>query len=242
MQRRILIVEDDREIAGLVALLLRDAGFTTAMEHSGPQGLARAEAEQFDLLVLDVGLPGVDGLEVCRRLRQGQCQAPVLMLSARASEQDRVSGFEAGADDYLGKPFGAAELIARVKAILRRAEAANTDGNVIQLGVLRMDLARHEAVLAGRTLTLTAKEFSLLAVLARHPGRIFSRAQLLDAVWGLDHDGFDHTVHSHINRLRTKIEPNPAKPQRILTVRNVGYKLHAQAFALHLLGNDAQKV
>lgn len=242
MQRRILIVEDDREIAGLVALLLRGAGFVTAMEHSGPQGLARAEAEQFDLLVLDVGLPGVDGLEICRRLRQGQCQAPVLMLSARTSEQDRVSGFEVGADDYLGKPFGAAELIARVKAILRRAEAANTDGNVIQLGVLRMDLARHEAVLAGGTLTLTAKEFSLLAVLARHPGRIFSRAQLLDAVWGLDHDGYDHTVHSHINRLRTKIEPNPAKPQRILTVRNVGYKLHAPAFALHSLGNEARNV
>ena len=240
MQRRILIVEDEREIAGLVALLLRGAGFATAVEYSGPQGLARAEAERFDLLVLDVGLPGVDGLEVCRRLRGQQSRLPILMLSARASEQDRVLGLEAGADDYLGKPFGAAELIARVKAILRRAEADNTDGNVIQLGVLRMDLARHEALLAGRSLTLTAKEFSLLAVLARYPGRIFSRAQLLDVVWGLDHDGYDHTVHSHINRLRTKIEPDPAKPQRILTVRNVGYKLHAQAFSLHLLGDEAR--
>lgn len=240
MQRRILVVEDEREIASLVARLLRDAGFAAAVEHSGPPGLARAEAEQFDLLVLDVGLPGIDGLEVCRRLRARHCRLPILMLSARASEGDRVCGFEAGADDYLGKPFGAAELLARIKALLRRVEAADPGGNVIQVGGLRMDLARHEVVLAGRPVTLTAKEFLLLAVLARQPGRIFTRAQLLDAVWGVDHDGYDHTVHSHINRLRSKIEKDPAKPQRVLTVRSVGYKLHAPAFSVCLFDAELQ--
>lgn len=230
-QRRVLVVDDDPDIAHLVALHLRDCGCAVTIESTGVGGFKRAQRESFELLILDLTLPGLGGLDICRSLRRAQNYVPILMLTARASEQDRVLGFNTGADDYLTKPFSVVELAARVKAIFRRQElwVESAAREVIRLDGLHIDLARHEVAIAGKAVALTAKEFDLLSVFAQNPGRVFSRAQLLDKIWGDAHDGYDHTVHSHINRLRTKIETNPAKPQHILTVRSVGYKFRDYA-------------
>ena len=230
-QRRVLIVDDDPDIAHLVALHLRDCGCAVAIESSGVAGLARAQGGAFSLLILDLSLPDMGGLDVCRYLRREQNYVPILMLTARAAEHDRVVGLNVGADDYLTKPFSVVELVARAKAIFRRREvwAHSAAGEVIDLDGLHIDLTRREVAIAGRPVALTAKEFELLSVFAQNPGRVFSRTQLLDKIWGEAHDGYDHTVHSHINRLRTKIEANPAKPQHILTVRSVGYKFRDHA-------------
>lgn len=231
MLRRILIVEDELDIARLVEMYLLDLGYSVTIEATGSGGLKRAESETFSLIILDRKLPGFSGLDICRRLRNAQNTVPILMLTAHASEADRIRGLEEGADDYVIKPFSIMELIARVKTVLRRYDVAGTVAHrdVIQLKDISIDLMRHQVAVDGKRVELTAKEFSLLTFFAKNPGRIFSRAQLMDKVWGFGYDGFDHTVHSHINRLRTKIEADPAKPKRILTVRNVGYKFHDQA-------------
>jgi len=229
MQRRILIVEDDPDIARLVEFHLRDLGCSVVVERTGTLGLARAEAESFDMVILDLMLPGVGGLDICRQLRGKPGYVPIMMLTARSSELDRVLGLEIGADDYLTKPFSVMELVARVKAIFRRLEAVAAKVpalDMIRSGALSIDMASHEVVVGGRQVALTAKEFELLSFFAQNPGRVFTRAQLLDKVWGYGHDGYEHTVNSHINRLRTKIEANPAKPQHVLTVWSVGYKFH----------------
>jgi DNA-binding response OmpR family regulator len=231
MTRRVLIVEDDPDIGRVVALQLSEIGCETRRVADGPAALAEAQATPYDLVVLDLMLPGMDGLEVCRRLRAAGRYVPILMLTAKSSELDRVLGLELGADDYLTKPFSLLELAARVKALLRRMEhaaAPAAPAGLIEVGPLRIDLERHEASIGGRPVELTAKEFELLAFFARAPGRVFTRAQLLDQVWGYSHSGYEHTVNSHINRLRSKIEQDPGNPDFIQTVWGVGYKFCAR--------------
>lgn len=226
MPRRILIIEDHRDIADLVALHLRDGGMQVEVAYDGTRGLALALQTGYDLVILDLMLPGVEGLELCRRLRRNAVYTPVLMLTARSSEADRVAGLEIGADDYLIKPFSLRELLARVRALFRRVDAlsAGVEEASAQVGALVVDTARRAVRLGGESVNLTAREFDLLWYFITHPGRVFSRSQLLDQVWGFGHEGYEHTVNSHINRLRSKIEHDPSCPQYILTVWGVGYK------------------
>ena len=229
MSRDILIIEDDADISRLIRLHLQDLGCAVTTVAEGAVGLEAAlQRGPWSLVILDLSLPGLDGLEICRRMRaQGSC-TPILMLTARAAEEHRVLGLETGADDYLTKPFSVAELGARVKALLRRAErlsqSKETMQSVLRMGDLQVDLERRIARRGGLPLELTAKEFDLLVHLMRHPGRVFSRAQLLDDVWGTTHDTFEHTVNSHINRLRSKLEQDPSKPRYIVTAWGVGYR------------------
>ncbi|MEJ2667681.1 MAG: response regulator transcription factor [Deinococcales bacterium] len=226
-RERLLVVEDDRDIARVVELHLSDLGHEVSWTPSGVEGLELALSGRFALVVLDLRLPDLDGLELCRTLRATRPDVLVLMLTARSSELDRVVGLELGADDYLGKPFGVRELQARVKALLRRRrEAARAESAPERLssGDLEIDVRAREVRLAGNVVHLTAREFDLLVQFARNPGRVYSRTELLDLVWGHGFDGFEHTVNSHINRLRGKIEPDPAQPSYIRTVWGVGYK------------------
>lgn len=228
MARKILVVEDDRDIAALVELHLRDLGADVTLAHDGTLALELALRRTFDLVILDLMLPGVDGLEICRRLRDRANYTPILMLTARSSDVDRIVGLELGADDYLTKPFNIRELIARVKALLRRVEALKQESRdpatILEFGDLTIDVDKRKVTLHKETIDLTAKEFDLLLQFARNPGRVYTRSQLLDLVWGYGHDGYEHTVNSHINRLRTKLEQNHARPSYILTVWGVGYK------------------
>jgi len=226
---RVLVVEDNREIAHLVQMHLDDIGIGVDQASDGRVGLAEARRRSYDLIILDLMLPGLDGRELCRRLRADNILTPILMLTARNSEIDRVLGLEAGADDYLTKPFSILELVARVKAILRRKHeyshvaSFNAAHHFPALG-LEINTATREVTVHGNPVELTAKEFDLLWHLARYPGQVFSRAQLLDSIWGYGHEGYEHTVNSHINRLRNKIETNPAEPEIVHTVWGVGYK------------------
>ena len=228
--RNVLIIEDDLDIARLVALHLEDIGFTTEVTLNGAEGLTRALTEAFDLIILDIMLPSLDGMEVCKKIRAQNPFTPILMLTARSEELDRVLGLELGADDYLTKPFSIRELVARIKAIFRRMEVdqasslQQTTEGVLHFDTLTIDLGKRKVLLHGKTITLTAKEFDLLALFARNPGRTYTRQELLDLVWGYHFDGYDHTVNSHINRLRNKIEANPAQPLFIRTVWGVGYR------------------
>jgi DNA-binding response OmpR family regulator len=231
MSRHVLVVEDDPDIGRLVTLQLTELGCESRLIDDGVTALAEAQAGHYDLVILDIMLPRMDGLQICRRLRNSERYTPILMLTAKSSELDRVLGLELGADDYLTKPFSMLELAARVKGIFRRAEqaeaarAANApEQQLIEMDGLRIDLQRHQAQVGGRTVELTAKEFELLACFARSPGRVFTRTQLLDQVWGYSHSGYEHTVNSHINRLRNKIERDPGNPDYIQTVWGVGYK------------------
>lgn len=229
--RTILVMEDDQDIAALVQLHLRDLGYTAEVAHDGRAGLDQAFSRTYDLVILDLMLPGIDGLEVCRQLRARPVYPLILMLTSRSSELDRVLGLEVGADDYLTKPFSIRELLARVKALFRRAEAYETAARpcpaaqtVIQADGLIIDLEKRQVMLRGAPLALTAKEFDLLALFACHPGRVYTRSQLLDLVWGVGYEGYEHTVNSHINRLRAKIEADSVHPRYLLTVWGVGYK------------------
>ena len=228
MVRRILVVEDNLDLAELVRMHLRDAGYAVEPCSDGRSALQRLQAEPFDLVILDLMLPGMDGLELCRRLRAQPNYLPILMLTAKSSELDRVLGLEVGADDYVTKPFSIRELLARVKALFRRVDAmAETPAEsteVLRSNGLEIDPARRQVRLDGAEVHLTGREFDLLLHFASHPGRVYSRAQLLDLVWGYGHEGYEHTVNSHINRLRAKIEHTPAQPRHILTVWGVGYK------------------
>jgi DNA-binding response OmpR family regulator len=231
MSRKVLVVEDQQELAELVQLHLKDLHCEVSLAFDGPAGMAQLRARDFDLVILDLMLPGMDGLEICRRLRAGPRYVPILMLTAKSSELDRVLGLELGADDYLTKPFSLMELVARVKAIFRRGDAlaqgeAAPRAAAIRAGELAIDPERREARIGERPIELTAKEFDLLVHFARSPGRVFTRSQLLDAIWGYSHSGYEHTVNSHINRLRTKIEQDPSNPRYILTVWSVGYKFN----------------
>ncbi len=229
ISRNILVVEDDRDIAHLLELHLRDIAFDVIVTHDGQTGLELASKGEFDLIILDLMLPNLDGLEICRRLRGNAVHTPILMLTAKSSELDRVLGLELGADDYLTKPFSVKELQARVKAIMRRIQLSTMTQNGelsdnIRVHDLLIEPASRTVSIADRKVDLTATEFDLLLHFARNPGRVYSRTQLLDMVWGYGHDGYEHTVNSHINRLRKKIERNPADADYILTVWGVGYK------------------
>ncbi len=230
MTHDVLIIEDNPDIARLVNMHLADIDCHCEIAGDGAEGLARFRERPAELVVLDLMLPGLDGLAVCRELRKLPGYVPILMLTAKSTELDRVVGLEMGADDYLTKPFSIPELVARVKALLRRADAMKQPDEALEADErlvfdhLSIDPGRHRVTVADREVPLTAKEFELLLHFARHPGRVYTRAQLLDQVWGYGHDGYEHTVNSHINRLRAKIETDLSDPRYVLTVWGVGYK------------------
>lgn len=229
--KKVLVVEDNPDISKLVAMHLQDMGTSVDTVFNGNDGYKCANNDQYDLVILDLMLPGLDGIEICKRLRNKNNYTPILMLTAKSTELDRVLGLEIGADDYLTKPFSVRELLARVKAIFRRVDALNQDPvsssecqQALNFGELRIDSDKRKVQLREHTIELTAKEFDLLWHFAQHPGQVFNRNQLLDNVWGYGHDGYEHTVNSHINRLRAKIEDDPSKPRFIQTVWGVGYR------------------
>jgi DNA-binding response OmpR family regulator len=229
---RLLVIEDEQDIAALLQLHLSDLPAEVTLAHDGPSGLALALEGRFDALVLDLRLPGLSGLDLCRELRARARHVPILMLTARAAELDRVLGLELGADDYVTKPFSVLELQARVRALLRRAAqtaAAPADDAPQRLhcAELRIDRGQRRAWLAEQELVLTPREFDLLWHFMQHPGRAFTRAELLEQVWGYGHDGYDHTVNSHINRLRAKLGDDRSEARFIHTVWGVGYRFEA---------------
>ena len=229
------MVEDDPDLAELVSLQLQDILCDVTCIANGREALARATQESFDMLILDIMLPEVDGLEICRTVRGTNRQIPILMLTAKSSELDRVLGLELGADDYMTKPFSTLELVARVKALLRRAriseESESTDEaeKTIDFKSLSLDIENRRVFIDKQEVELTPKEFDLLHHFVINPGRVFSRMQLLDKVWGYSYEGYHHTVNSHINRLRTKIEKDPHEPEYILTRWGVGYEFAKRA-------------
>lgn len=228
--KHVLVIEDHTDIAKLIQLHLADLDCRVELASDGRDGLHKAEQQTFDLIILDLMLPGMDGLEVCQRIRRHAHYTPILMLTSKTSELDRVLGLEVGADDYVSKPFSIRELMARVKAQFRRGEALQSGAEETitrhQIGELMIDVDKRRVTLADKQIDLTAKEFDLLLQFVNHPGRVYSRMQLLDTVWGYGHEGYEHTVNSHINRLRGKIEKDPAHPQYILTVWGIGYKFN----------------
>ncbi len=228
-KKRILIIEDNEDLAQLLALHLRDLQHDVFVCLDGQSGMRHIENYQYHLIILDLMLPGCDGLTICRSIRAHNNYTSILMLTAKASEIDRVLGLETGADDYVTKPFSITEVLARIKAIFRRMDAIepgrrDRQSAVIRRGLMTIDQDKHKISIAGKAIDLTAKEFDLLVFFACRPGRVFSRNELLDRVWGYGHDGFEHTVNSHINRLRVKIESNPKQPVYIQTIWGVGYK------------------
>ena len=231
-RRRILLVEDEADIADLLAIHLQDVCDELIVARDGYRGMGLALSSLWSLIILDLRIPGPGGLEICRTIRRERPYQPILMLTSKSSEMDRVLGLESGADDYVTKPFSILELVARVRAVFRCVESLQTanDGtneemDSVSVGDLQIDPRCREVKIGAHRIDLTAREFDLLLFFARHPGRVFRRADLLDAVWGYGHEGYEHTVNSHINRLRAKIETNPSRPETIVTVWGVGYKL-----------------
>ncbi len=220
----VLVVDDEVKIVQLARDYLEHAGFGVLTAADGESALALARTEQPDLIVLDLGLPKLDGLDVTRSLRRDS-DVPIIMLTARDDESDRIVGLELGADDYVTKPFSPKELVARVRAVLRRGRRTALGDEVIEAGDLRLDVARMKVTVGGQPAELTPTEFQLLAALARQPGRIFTRAQLLDAVHGVAFESYERAIDAHIKNLRRKLEPDPRRPRYLLTVYGVGYKL-----------------
>ncbi len=230
MAHRLLIVEDNADIARLIRFHVQDLGCEADIAADGIQALEMFRRGVYQLVILDLMLPGLDGMEVCRQLRQRSAQVPILMLTSRSAEQDRVAGLETGADDYITKPFSFPELMARIKAQFRRLEALDAGPAAppapIRRGDIVIEAGSRKVTVDGQAVDLTAREFDLLLHFASHPGQVFSRTQLLEQVWGYHYEGYEHTVNSHINRLRAKIERNPAQPRHILTVWGVGYRFN----------------
>ncbi len=237
----VLLIEDDEDITKLVKLHLKDQQASVTHCGDGNQALGLATSQSWDLIILDLQLPNLSGLDICRKLRANDNRTPIIIITAKTSELDRVLGLELGADDYVTKPFSPAELMARARALLRRASmslqtnnpnaASNddlSDTRSLSFGDIDIDLKRHQVMVADKAVDLTSKEFDLLLYFAKHPDQVFRRSDLLDKVWGYGHEGYEHTVNSHINRLRRKIENDPANPKYITTVWGVGYKLDAQ--------------
>ncbi len=226
----VLIVEGEPEVADALKHLLEASSCTVEVALAGDTGLRLAQSKAFDLIVLDPTLPGLDGLEVCRRLRTRHAYTAVLMLSAHGSDVDRVAGLQAGADDYITTPYSAPELMARVQALFRRVDALSEQSKSVERSlarigrVLSIDTRSREVRVRGQLRALTRKEYDLLLLFARNPGRVYTRAQLLDAVWGYSYEGYEHAIECHINRLRAKIEANSAKPKLLRTVWGIGYK------------------
>jgi DNA-binding response OmpR family regulator len=226
---KVLLIEDDADIVQLLLIHLRDLGCEVEVEHNGKLGFQNAKINGYDLIVLDIMLPTMDGIEICGRLRASDIYTPILMLTAKSEEIDKVIGLESGADDYLTKPFSIREFIARVKVILRRAkislEHIGQEG-VFECNGLTIDRIKRKVMLNEQRLELTPKEFALLLLLASSPGRSYSREELLDLIWGYEFSGYEHTVNSHVNRLRDKIEPDVNKPVFILTTWGTGYRFN----------------
>ena len=230
MTRHVLVIEDHEDIRNLVALHLRDMHCHVTLAQDGPGGLKHAKDRSYDLMVLDWMLPGISGIDICHEMRDCKNQTPILMISANLMENQRIVGLDAGADDYMTKPFSVLEFQARVRAIFRRNDAVHESSGastqrVLLLNDLSIDADQRLVHLGNKLIDLTAKEFDLLCYLARHQGQVFNRQQLLDAIWGTGFDGFEHTVNSHINRLRAKIEKNHGEPEYIVTIWGVGYKM-----------------
>ncbi|MDH3607046.1 MAG: response regulator transcription factor [Acidimicrobiia bacterium] len=221
--KKILVVEDELKIARLVRDYLHEAGFAVIEAADGAAALQLARAEKPDMIVLDLGLPEIDGLDVTRRLRATSA-VPIIMLTARSEEADRIVGLELGADDYIVKPFSPKELVARVRAVLRRADATLGGGEMIRAGGVTIDLPKMRVSVDDEVVDLTSTEFDILVTLARHPGRIYTRAQLLDAIHGVSFDSYERSVDAHVKNIRRKIEPDPRRPSYLLTVYGVGYK------------------
>ena len=224
---KVLIVEDEESMADPLAFLLRREGFSTEIAANGPDALVAYDRSGADIVLLDVMLPGMSGTEVCKQLR-ARGPVPVIMVTARDSEIDKVVGLELGADDYITKPYSTRELIARIRAVLRRgSEAEDVVSPILQAGPVRMDIDRHVVSVHGTAAALPLKEFDLLEYLIRNAGRVLTRGQLIDRVWGSDYVGDTKTLDVHVKRLRAKIEPDPAAPRYLITVRGLGYKLEA---------------
>jgi len=221
--QRILVVEDDMEIARTLRDFLDVAGFEASVVGDGSAALAAVRGDKPDLVVLDLGLPGVDGLDVARELRRTST-IPIVMLTARGEETDRIVGLELGADDYLVKPFSPKELVARVRAVLRRTSGAAAGAETLRAGDVEIDLPKMRAKVDGHAVELTPTEFQLLATLVREPGRVFTRAQLLDALHGVTIETYERAIDAHVKNLRKKIEPEPGRPRYLLTVHGVGYR------------------
>jgi two-component system alkaline phosphatase synthesis response regulator PhoP len=230
----VLIIEDDADIIELLTIHLKDLGCKIMSANNGQRGLAIAKEDHFDLVILDIMLPGLNGLEICRKIRQTDRQTPILMLTAKSEEIDKVMGLETGADDYLTKPFSVREFIARVKVIFRRNEDnallqdATAASSVISYSGLEIDMDKRKVTLNSSRVELSPKEFELMALLASNPGKSYSRKRLLNLVWGYDFEGYEHTVNSHINRLRGKIEEDVSHPKFILTTWGVGYRFNEE--------------
>jgi DNA-binding response OmpR family regulator len=229
-QKPVLIVEDDREIAQVITMNIEDLGLTSEHVTDGRAGLQKALGGGYSLVILDIMLPKMDGISVCTHIREKDPQTPILMLTARADEIDRVLGLELGADDYMTKPFSLRELTARIKALLRRSQntktteaGSNTPAN-LTIGDLSVDFNKRKIILSGNVLDVTVKEFDLLSIFVRNPGRAFSRAELLNLIWEYQFDGYEHTVNTHINRIRNKIEEDASHPKYLKTVWGVGYR------------------
>ncbi len=222
--KRILVVDDELKIAQIARDYLEHAGFQVQMAGDGQAALAAWQAERPDLVVLDLGLPRLDGLDVAREIRR-TADTPIIMLTARGDESDKLVGLELGADDYIVKPFSPKELVARVRAVLRRVEQPTTTKGMLRAGDLELDPDRLRVTRAGDVIDLTATEFQLLAALAAQPGRVFTRAQLLDAVQGVAFESYERAIDSHVKNIRRKLEPDPRRPRYVLTVYGVGYKL-----------------
>ena len=224
---RILVVEDEESFSDPLSYLLKKEGYDVAVAGTGPEALVEFDSNGADLVLLDLMLPGLSGVDVCRALRQ-RSSVPVIMLTAKDSEVDKVVGLEIGADDYVTKPYSGRELLARIKAVLRRlAEPEELLPATIEAGPVRMDVERHTVQVDGEAVSLPLKEFELLEMLLRNAGRVLTRGQLIDRVWGSDYVGDTKTLDVHVKRLRAKVEPNPSKPQHIITVRGLGYKFEA---------------
>lgn len=226
---KVLIIEDDKDIAQLISLHLSDMDLKADISGDGKEGLLMALSNVYKFIILDIRLPGLDGFEVCKRIRMERNNTPILMVTSKSEEIDKILGLEIGADDYIVKPFSIRELIARIKAILRRTEiqingSVQTEGIQIRMENLFIDVDKRIVESHGKRLELSPKEFDLLVLLASNPGKTYTRMQLLNMIWGYDFEGFEHTVNSHINRLRAKIEHNPNQPEFVLTTWGVGYK------------------
>jgi DNA-binding response OmpR family regulator len=231
--KNVLIVEDDYDIVELIDIHLQDIGCNLKKVYNGKHGLEAALSESFDLIILDIMLPEMDGIEICRTLRAKNIKSPIVMLTAKAEEIDKVLGLEIGADDYITKPFSIREFIARIKALLRRSEMhaqayTSASNHIISFKNLEIDREKKKVSLDGQRIDLSRKEFELLTLLASNPGKSYSRTRLLSLIWGYDFDGFEHTVNSHINRLRAKIESDMSKPEFILTSWGIGYRFNEE--------------
>jgi DNA-binding response OmpR family regulator len=221
--RTVLVVDDEPKIVQLARDYLEHAGFAVVVAHDGRAALASARESRPDLVVLDLGLPELDGLDVARALR-GESNVPIVMLTGRSEESDKLVGLELGADDYVTKPFSPKELVARVRAVLRRTERPSVESEIVRVGEVTLDLPRMRAQLADRVIDLTPTEFQLLATMARQPGRVFTRAQLLDAVHGVAFESYERAIDAHVKNIRRKLEPDPSVPRYVLTVYGVGYR------------------